>query len=445
MMDQNVIHTRNIFAFLFIILFYFIQAGINMYIEGVQSIFPPAFLFIVFASILAFFIWKNLLVKPVITMYVIIFLAYGYFIFLLEDSPYLVNFFFMWLCIPLSAIYQRMDAVLTAGSLSLIVTFYSVIRFRDTIFAGVDLIDFPYFFLFGVILTACLAAFILSNRKLLGQVKEKEEQLTYLLHQTKVSTWSCNANNGVILATSRETGAVNTYDLFNEDLFKRVYEKDRFFVQKKLDDLKNNSLEDFDFRIVDEFNELTWLQCRVNHSSKNGVWDGILINITKEKTLEDQMRKLAYYDPLTGAANRYLLKQFFDRNRTDLSGGLALLFLDMDGFKQINDTYGHEAGDQLLKHITKKIQAQLKITDLLCRLGGDEFVILMTEIEEKEALERKNIIQMVLNDRGGFSADIHASASIGFAYENSIKNADLNTLLNKADAEMYSYKGAAIR
>ena len=136
---------------------------INIFIEGLASIFPPAFLFTVFGIILILLIHKK--VNPKITMYVIISYMYIYFYFLLKDSPYLVNYLFMWLALPLSAIYQNSRVVVMAGVASIILTFHSFFYLHHEIFQNVVKGDFVYLVLFGVFITTFLLTFIHKEKE----------------------------------------------------------------------------------------------------------------------------------------------------------------------------------------------------------------------------------------------------------------------------------------
>jgi len=114
-----------------------------------------------------------------------------------------------------------------------------------------------------------------------------------------------------------------------------------------------------------------------------------LSDITERKAAEREIQQLAFYDPLTGLANRRL---FLDRvgdalksYRREASHG-ALLFIDLDNFKQINDTLGHYAGDQLLQRMASELSLELRDTDTLARLGGDEFAVLVHQLDDN--LER---------------------------------------------------------
>src|SRR5208283_1028946 len=110
---------------------------------------------------------------------------------------------------------------------------------------------------------------------------------------------------------------------------------------------------------------------------------GFYRDITERKTAEEQIKQLAFYDPLTGLPNRRLL---MDRLQQALVGGArtrqggALLFVDLDNFKLLNDTCGHDTGDLLLREVALRLTASVRQSDTVARLGGDEFVILLENL-----------------------------------------------------------------
>ena len=114
---------------------------------------------------------------------------------------------------------------------------------------------------------------------------------------------------------------------------------------------------------------------------------GILVDISDRKSLEDQLRHQALHDPLTGLPNRVL---FVDRLshalvRRNRTGGIAALFVDLDDFKDINDSLGHAAGDELLRLVAERLAGVLRPEDTACRLGGDEFAFLLEDADRVRA------------------------------------------------------------
>jgi len=118
---------------------------------------------------------------------------------------------------------------------------------------------------------------------------------------------------------------------------------------------------------------------------------GILKDITKQKLYEEQLEKLANYDSLTGLANRELLLSHLRKsiqNATKNNQSLALLHFDLDDFKNINDSFGHNIGDEILKMATERLSEHIGITDFIARIGGDEFAIILEDVANSEDVSK---------------------------------------------------------
>jgi len=174
---------------------------------------------------------------------------------------------------------------------------------------------------------------------------------------------------------------------------------------------------------------------------------GTHIDITERKAAEEQIKQLAFYDPLTQLPNRRLLherlKHGIDVERRD-GKQLALLMLDLDRFKSVNDSLGHLAGDELLQQVAKRITNRLREVDMVARLGGDEFIVLLEDIAHPEDAARvaEDIIADLSRpfcvDQG---EDIQISASIGISlYPQHGGNPEL--LMDHADTALYQAKDA---
>ncbi len=192
--------------------------------------------------------------------------------------------------------------------------------------------------------------------------------------------------------------------------------------------------------------------------ARSGSDKGVTVvrDITREKLNEEKIRRLAYYDPLTGMPNRQhfleRLEQELERTTRD-QRQLALLFLDLDGFKRINDTLGHGAGDALLRQVATRLKEKLRISDIvsrpgaessaphLARLGGDEFVIVLPSLDDAHAATaiaqrvRCALTQPFAIDE----AEVSIGTSIGIALYPA-DGRDAATLLKHADTAMYHAK-----
>ncbi len=170
----------------------------------------------------------------------------------------------------------------------------------------------------------------------------------------------------------------------------------------------------------------------------------LIHDVTEQLHAEEQLERMASYDALTELPNRRL---FMDRLRQELSrcqrenSGLALLFIDLDGFKQVNDTLGHEAGDRLLREIARRLRHCVRESDTVARLGGDEFTVLLPGAEGVAAVPTvvHKLLETVARPVALDAAEGLVTASIGVALFPT-DGLDADTLLNRADAAMYAVK-----
>ncbi|MDX5370939.1 MAG: EAL domain-containing protein [Pseudomonadaceae bacterium] len=171
---------------------------------------------------------------------------------------------------------------------------------------------------------------------------------------------------------------------------------------------------------------------------------GVFADISSLKLAQDRLDYQAHHDPLTGLPNRLLfesrLETALNDARNDQQRG-AVLFLDLDRFKHINDSLGHPVGDQLLKAIAQRLREQLRDIDTVARLGGDEFIVLLPGLHQPRDAERV-ASKLLACFNAPFQADGHEffiSASIGISLFPEDGN-DVATLVKNADAAMYSSK-----
>lgn len=180
------------------------------------------------------------------------------------------------------------------------------------------------------------------------------------------------------------------------------------------------------------------------------VWQGepatlnMVTDISARKAAEEKMQYLAHHDSLTGLPNRYMLHERLKQaialaRRTGVP--LAVLFIDLNGFKKVNDDHGHEAGDCLLQQVAGRIRPLLRDSDTLARMGGDEFVILLTQIKQPEdvaqitaRIEAAMAPVFQINDQA-----LRCSFSMGTALFPQ-DGTTAQALLNRADHQMYAHK-----
>ena len=168
-------------------------------------------------------------------------------------------------------------------------------------------------------------------------------------------------------------------------------------------------------------------------------------DLTERRRIEEALAEQAVRDPLTGLANRTLLvsriRQAIELG-TARRAGLAVLFLDLDRFKLINDSLGHAAGDELLAAVADRLREAVRRGDLVARFGGDEFVVLCEDVERHEAAEiAERINRCLVRPFSCAGKAIHVRSSIGIAMAED-DGADVDALLRDADAAMYQVKAA---
>jgi diguanylate cyclase (GGDEF)-like protein/PAS domain S-box-containing protein len=205
---------------------------------------------------------------------------------------------------------------------------------------------------------------------------------------------------------------------------------------------------DVQYRIVRPDGVVRWVHARGYpiRNADGGVYRvaGTIEDITERRVLEDRLQHQAHFDSLTGLPNRGV---FFDRlgqalnqaRRTEQSVGL--LFVDIDNFKLVNDTMGHDAGDKLLAHTAQCLQQSVRAEDTVARLGGDEFAIILPRVEKPEhasgiALKALSALSAPLNVEGH---TLVVSASIGVAMS-AADGMDAQTLVKNADRAMFRAK-----
>ncbi|MDO9412034.1 MAG: EAL domain-containing protein [Pseudolabrys sp.] len=178
---------------------------------------------------------------------------------------------------------------------------------------------------------------------------------------------------------------------------------------------------------------------------QEGGWIATFEDVTEWLIAQERMSHMAHHDALTDLANRTQLIEKLDASLSaiaDTGNNMALHFIDLDRFKSVNDTFGHDGGDFLLKTVAERLRAATRPRDIVARLGGDEFVVVQTNVKSKEAAEKfaQRLSYSILSPIDWNGQTIAASISVGVA----LAPADAETseqLLKCADLAMYKAKG----
>lgn len=239
-----------------------------------------------------------------------------------------------------------------------------------------------------------------------------------------------------------------------------VHPDDREIYDGAMDGLWDGDPVEVEYRLLAPDGEIRWVLDRMRPERKaddgSVLVSGVVADISERKRIEaETRRKLEYaatHDSLTGLANRASFLDHLElgvKRATRTTKNVAVLFIDLDNFKMVNDSFGHAAGDELLKAVGSRLQAAVRGMDVVARQGGDEFLILITDLESEgtatltptraaEAVASK--VRSILREPFVIEGiEIYVSASIGISLFPS-DGTDPETLLKHADVAMYSVK-----
>jgi diguanylate cyclase (GGDEF)-like protein len=177
----------------------------------------------------------------------------------------------------------------------------------------------------------------------------------------------------------------------------------------------------------------------------DSLWEGIQYDISATKDREAELDQIAHYDPLTGLPNRSLLSDRLQQAMAQSlrrGASLAIAFLDLDGFKTINDKHGHDAGDRLLVVVAERMRHALREGDTLARLGGDEFVAILIDLPDIETClpTLTRLLESAAEEVLDQERSLRVSASLGVTFYPQMAEIEADQLLRQADQAMYQAK-----
>ena len=291
-----------------------------------------------------------------------------------------------------------------------------------------------------------------GHRRSRAALEDSERRFRALIEQSSDVVTVVNAA-GTIVYDSPSSARVLGYaptERLGADGFSFVHPDDVAAAAAIFDEMlaQPGAVAEMELRAVHRDSSTRWLEVSITNLLDEPAVRGIVANfrdITERKALENQLAHQAFHDPLTGLANRALL---LDRVEHALSAArgrpgsrLAVLYLDLDDFKTVNDGLGHEAGDAILDQAGDRIVACLRPGDTACRLGGDEFAVLLENLPNP-ALAYEIGGRLLEGIQAPFELEdavVSLNASLGIVVSNGTE--DAAALLRNADLAMYRAKG----
>lgn len=204
-----------------------------------------------------------------------------------------------------------------------------------------------------------------------------------------------------------------------------------------------------EFRMHAKDGSWRWIEARgkavFNNQGDATRFVGFNADITEKKENELILEHAARYDILTNLPNRYMLSIFMPQMMASVKRHkthLALLFIDLDGFKAVNDSHGHAVGDKLLKEVATRMKELTRENDFVVRLGGDEFAMIISDLNERDEIKEliSRLLITISNPYIVDNLEHKVSASIGVSFYPQTEDVDEDTLLLQSDKAMYHAK-----
>ncbi|MDF2941474.1 MAG: uncharacterized protein K0S01_332 [Herbinix sp.] len=278
-----------------------------------------------------------------------------------------------------------------------------------------------------------------------------EERYRYAVEGSNDAVWDWNLSTDEYYVSARGAQMIglSENDITNLPIWSSfIHPQDQIQFESFMDSFKHtpDTHQQIQFRMIGGKGDIHWLFCRgksiLDQDKQVLRVSGFYTDITERVKAEEAINHLAYYDVLTGLPNRAMLfdhisKIFIQHNPSERSG--ALIFMDIDDFKTINDTKGHTVGDQVLVSVAKELETGI-LCDAIARIGGDEFVIVKKDCDINQVSNlSSDIINLIRTPRmiNGYEFNLSCSMGIALFPED---GTEVETLLMKADSAMYQAK-----
>lgn len=301
-----------------------------------------------------------------------------------------------------------------------------------------------------------LGLFLEKNR-LASELNESQKMFYTLAEYAPVGFLSCNTKGTITYANKRliELMGSPSYDTTKKiNLLEFTNLTECGFSQKLKECMQNEKNIEYEFAYKSLWGKFNWLRSYFTPIKENNTVIGaniVIDDITDNKTFEYDLKEKVFRDPLTRAYNRHALENKLPSRLSEvkLKGTISCIaIVDIDNFKEINDNFGHKAGDAVLKYLATRVKKELREDDLFIRTGGDEFLIYLHDIREEKNASNfiKRIFDKItgsyrLMDENDEPYKVYVSCSIGASFFPK-DGSSVETLMAKADKALYKVKNS---
>ena len=295
-----------------------------------------------------------------------------------------------------------------------------------------------------------VAGIVLNIRDVTGSMRTEdalrnsEERYRLIVELAREGICALDASEHTVFVNHAlaELLATTVTEMVGGSLLDFIDEDDRAEARLRLAGPGLHDTDEEDLRLVTRDGRLVWARIRARAMREHdGTYRGAIVfvaDVTERRALEQLLAEEARRDPLTGVANR---KELFEVLSPILERGTltAALYVDLDGFKEVNDQFGHTLGDELLCSVAGRVRGAIRTIDTLARVGGDEFVVICRDLEStEEAVSIGQRIREVLAQPFGLAVGpVRIDSSIGIAFG---RAPDADDLLARADQALYRAK-----
>ena len=281
---------------------------------------------------------------------------------------------------------------------------------------------------------------------------ESEERYKRLISAVTAYTYSVEVRDGYAISTRHSIGCLPITGYHPEDYesnpylwHRMIYPDDKMMVEASIEKvLSGSDVHPIEHRIIRRDDKVVWIRnTMVPHRDEQGLmmhYDGLIEDITERKLAEEELKRLAATDKLTGAYNRTKCHEILEREIERVkrhNQPLSIIIFDIDHFKEVNDRYGHSAGDYVLKTIADIVRESIRKIDYFVRWGGEEFMIISSETNLNEASALAERIREIIESSTFQNV---GKVTVSFGVTEFRENDTEDSLIKRADDAMYEAK-----